>query len=628
MDVHPRIRQLRELAETGGREAHFDSHQPVRRGFMAATSLLTQGKTYQAERDIERAYVLKYRFTVFFLERLSMHKDFNLPELKPDRKRLKAACKMVLEELATELEPMLEAIYHAEDAAEAAAEAERAGAASEGDGVLACGECEEPSAHSAVEGELAQTPGNECGAWVERHADPPDDGLDLSRPLYPPRRAAPPPRRAASFEPPPPSFDEVIASSGGYAPPLVAHAAASLPHPPADAAPPTAPPHERAPPAHTPPVESSPPARAPAQSSLFNALLRPATHCPVQPAHVAPPASAPAPSPTYHVPPMDLPALLPSSSRATRSNVAGTMAEPSPRLSGLAGLNLNYQPSACPAAVRSTSADAFSADAARLRTQSFTPPPVAALDLSIPPLRPPASAGAMPHHSRVDGTAGAAGSARASTDPIGQHGSRLAPASAPLGTLGLSGVSGSGLRPVHIPSSVTRDFLRLAQANTARDIETCAILLGQLRQHAFIVERLLVPHQIGSANQCETTNEDEIYSFCTEADLVTLGWIHTHPSQTCFLSSVDLHTHCSWQSMLDEAVAIVLSPRHSPSQGVFRLSHPNPPGLKEVQCCRKSGFHPEHQRNGQEPGNGVYEKCTHVVWREDLDCQIVDLRNK
>mmetsp|Transcript_17907 Transcript_17907/g.41139 ORF Transcript_17907/g.41139 Transcript_17907/m.41139 type:complete len:138 (-) Transcript_17907:345-758(-) len=58
MDVHPRIRQLRELAETGGREAHFDSHQPVRRGFMAATSLLTQGKTYQAERDIERAYVV------------------------------------------------------------------------------------------------------------------------------------------------------------------------------------------------------------------------------------------------------------------------------------------------------------------------------------------------------------------------------------------------------------------------------------------------------------------------------------------------------------------------------------------------------------------------------------------
>ena len=29
----------------------------------------------------------------------------------------------------------------------------------------------------------------------------------------------------------------------------------------------------------------------------------------------------------------------------------------------------------------------------------------------------------------------------------------------------------------------------------------------------------------------------------------------------CFLSSVDLHTHCGYQSLLDEAVAIVLSPR-------------------------------------------------------------------
>ena len=43
--------------------------------------------------------------------------------------------------------------------------------------------------------------------------------------------------------------------------------------------------------------------------------------------------------------------------------------------------------------------------------------------------------------------------------------------------------------------------------------------------------------------------------YCTEdPSLLTLGWIHTHPTQTCFLSSVDLHTHCGYQSLLDEVL--------------------------------------------------------------------------
>ena len=35
------------------------------------------------------------------------------------------------------------------------------------------------------------------------------------------------------------------------------------------------------------------------------------------------------------------------------------------------------------------------------------------------------------------------------------------------------------------------------------------------------------------------------------------------PSQTVFMSSVDLHTHCSYQIVMDEAIAIVCAPRYS-----------------------------------------------------------------
>ena len=185
------------------------------------------------------------------------------------------------------------------------------------------------------------------------------------------------------------------------------------------------------------------------------------------------------------------------------------------------------------------------------------------------------------------------------------------------------------LRPLRIPTSLSRVFLQLAAENTARNIETCGILIGKQVQGALVVDRLLVPSQKGTANTCDTTNENEIYEYCDaqQGDALTLGWIHTHPTQTCFLSSVDLHTHCGYQSILDEAVAVVLSPRFLPTQGVYRLCHPSPSGLKEVQDCRKTGFHPDHQRNGQEAGNGVYEECEHVQWTND-QIQVVDLRKR
>ena len=42
-----------------------------------------------------------------------------------------------------------------------------------------------------------------------------------------------------------------------------------------------------------------------------------------------------------------------------------------------------------------------------------------------------------------------------------------------------------------------------------------------------------------------------------------LSLFQTHPSQTAFMSSVDLHCHCSYQIMLDEAIAIVCAPKYS-----------------------------------------------------------------
>jgi proteasome lid subunit RPN8/RPN11 len=188
------------------------------------------------------------------------------------------------------------------------------------------------------------------------------------------------------------------------------------------------------------------------------------------------------------------------------------------------------------------------------------------------------------------------------------------------------GGGGGGLRTLRLPSDLSSRFLELARPNTLRNVETCGVLAGAFVGSELVVSHVLIPDQTGSSDACATTEDGEnaLCRYQLEHELITLGWVHTHPSQTCFFSSVDLHTQCGYQSMLDEAIGIVLAPRSAPSVGIFRLTTPT--GLGEVQCCRERGFHPQHQRNGAGAGNGVYSESEHVVLSADVRVQLVDMR--
>uniref|UniRef100_A0A8C9SMS3 STAM binding protein a n=1 Tax=Scleropages formosus TaxID=113540 RepID=A0A8C9SMS3_SCLFO len=151
-----------------------------------------------------------------------------------------------------------------------------------------------------------------------------------------------------------------------------------------------------------------------------------------------------------------------------------------------------------------------------------------------------------------------------------------------------NGVMVDGLRQLSVPSELCHRFLRLADANTSRAVETCGILCGRLTQNAFTVTHVIVPKQCGGPDYCDTENEEELFLIQDQYDLITLGWIHTHPTQTAFLSSVDLHTHCSYQIMLPESIAIVCSPKFNET-GYFRLTDY---GMEEISSCKQKGFHP------------------------------------
>ncbi|XP_076005624.1 STAM-binding protein-like A [Genypterus blacodes] len=148
------------------------------------------------------------------------------------------------------------------------------------------------------------------------------------------------------------------------------------------------------------------------------------------------------------------------------------------------------------------------------------------------------------------------------------------------------------LRNLAVPAELCRGFLRLAEANTSRAVETCGILCGKLTRNEFTVTHVIVPKQSGGPDYCDTENEEELFLIQDQYDLITLGWIHTHPTQTAFLSSVDLHTHCSYQMMLPEAIAIVCSPKFN-EIGYFKLTDR---GTDEISTCKQKGFHP-HSRD-------------------------------
>ncbi|KPV73864.1 uncharacterized protein RHOBADRAFT_16473 [Rhodotorula graminis WP1] len=162
--------------------------------------------------------------------------------------------------------------------------------------------------------------------------------------------------------------------------------------------------------------------------------------------------------------------------------------------------------------------------------------------------------------------------------------------------------AGVVLRPVVLPSRLISHFMNVVAAhNTALNIETCGLLLGtqarslpQQKDDRLVVSHLLVPKQAGTPDTCTATNDEETFAFQEERGLMTLGWIHTHPTQSIFLSSLDLHTHLGFQLLLREAIAVVCAPSASddePQCGVFRIT--DPPGMGAVAACGEGGaFHP------------------------------------
>ncbi|KAH7528736.1 AMSH-like ubiquitin thioesterase 1 [Ziziphus jujuba] len=175
---------------------------------------------------------------------------------------------------------------------------------------------------------------------------------------------------------------------------------------------------------------------------------------------------------------------------------------------------------------------------------------------------------------------------------------------------------------LHISTTMMESFMKLAKSNTDKNLETCGVLAGSLKNRKFYVTALIIPKQESTSDSCQTTNEEEIFEVQDKQSLFPLGWIHTHPTQSCFMSSIDVHTHYSYQIMLPEAVAIVMAPRDgSRTHGIFRLTTPG--GMSVIRQCQQRGFHPHNQ---PPDGGPLYKTCTDVYINPNLNFDVIDLR--
>lgn len=225
------------------------------------------------------------------------------------------------------------------------------------------------------------------------------------------------------------------------------------------------------------------------------------------------------------------------------------------------------------------------------------------------------------------------------------------------------------LRELVLPRSIVLEFIALSAAATAMPgggIETGGMLLGRLERSRLVVSVLVLPEQHGNSDFFEMTAEGEmdIFNLCLQESLITLGWIHTHPSQGCFLSAIDLHTHVGYQSTIQEAIALVVAPNDPVVRApggrfaAFRLTDESTPlhtlrtpqpdfaqnythtahpltqsplfsgyagsdltGIDLIKACSTRGFHPHLEAHHMT----IYEMGSHVHF-DDAALRVVDLR--
>ena len=179
------------------------------------------------------------------------------------------------------------------------------------------------------------------------------------------------------------------------------------------------------------------------------------------------------------------------------------------------------------------------------------------------------------------------------------------------------------LTPLVIAADLVTKFTETSKENTRLKTETGGLLFGQLVDGQYIVDRLVIPKQIGRSDYWKTTHEAEIGEFCeTNPSFNLIGTIHTHPGFTARPSSVDLHQQFDIQLQQPSAIGIIVAPERneSPSYTI------TPYGMTQLRECAAvgetvdGGFHPHRS------ARRLFAFATHLAFEPRLHVVVIDQR--
>eukprot|EP00741_Cyanophora_paradoxa_P014749 tig00020824_g14227.t1 len=318
---------------------------------------------------------------------------------------------------------------------------------------------------------------------------------------------------------------------------------------------------------------------------------------PLEPTRSTGPSSQPPRPPPFAPPQMQAAKKYNPLERATPRGPA-----PAPPSSSAPAPPSSYPPATSPPGENDDEEDEL---LAALLLEDRTPPPPPPPP-SLPPdsVAPSSSIAAAPARA-ASSAPPAAPAAGPSSSPTGLHATRGSE-TAPQGKARAPDVD---LRRVRIAARLIEKFEELAQPNTSKNKETCGILAGTLDGDThFTVKSIILPKQSGTSDTCDTDPDEMDYiNLMFERDWKVLGCIHTHPSQKCFLSSIDQHNLLGYQLQLPEAVSIVIAPSFKEDRlGAFRLTQE---GVECLLRCPKElafKFH-EHEI----AHDRIYHRTTH-----------------
>ena len=113
---------------------------------------------------------------------------------------------------------------------------------------------------------------------------------------------------------------------------------------------------------------------------------------------------------------------------------------------------------------------------------------------------------------------------------------------------GRSGPMARGLKSVSFPRECLNRFTSIASINTARNRETCGLLLGKDKSGRYVVTTLLIPKQHATSDTCTMDEEELVMQFTEERSLIGLGWVYRHHcwwigAQCLLVRFCQIHTH-------------------------------------------------------------------------------------